>query len=127
MSGCKLRWLGLGLAATASVGALGLTATMNPTVAHADGEDIGLVIGASGVPIPGSLYVEAANHQYLDNGPGGVPIYPDLTFYQATSTDPHRSPPTSRVCSRNYGSSTSLPNTPPSARACSAAGASESG
>jgi hypothetical protein len=56
MSDRKLRWLGLGLVATASAGALGLTATMNPTVAHADGEDIGLVIGASGVPTPGSLY-----------------------------------------------------------------------
>jgi hypothetical protein len=35
MSDRKLRWLGLGLVATASAGALGLTATMNPTVAHA--------------------------------------------------------------------------------------------
>ncbi len=49
----KLRWLGLGLVATAGAGVLGLTAMMNPTVAYADGEDIGLVIGASGVPIPG--------------------------------------------------------------------------
>jgi hypothetical protein len=88
MSDRKLRWLGLGLAATAGAGVLGLTAMMHPTVAHADETDIGLVIGASGVPIPGSLYVEAANHQYLDNGPGGVPIYPGLTFYQAISTDP---------------------------------------
>jgi hypothetical protein len=88
MSSRKLRWLGLGLVATAGTGVLGLTAMMNPAVAYADGEDIGVVIGASGVPIPGSLYVEAANAQYLDNGPGGVPIAPDLTFYQATSTDP---------------------------------------
>src|ERR1700757_1098935 len=86
MSSGKLRWLGLGLVATASAGVLGLTAMMNPTYAHADGEDIGLVIGASGVPIPGSLYVEAANHQYLDNP--HTQFYPDLTFYQATPSDP---------------------------------------
>jgi hypothetical protein len=90
MSDRKLRWLGLGLVATAGAGVLGLTAMMNPTVAYADGEDIGLVIGASGVPIPGAvpMYVEAADHQYLDNGPGGVPLYPDLTFYQATPDNP---------------------------------------
>jgi len=90
MSDRKRRWLSLGLVATASAGVLGLTAMMNPTVAYADGEDIGLVIGASGVPIPGAVpfYVQAADAQYLDNGPGGVPLYPDLTFYQATSDNP---------------------------------------
>jgi PE-PPE domain len=86
MSDRKLRWLGLGLVATAGAGVLGLTAMMNPTVAHADGEDIGLVLGASGVPIPGSLYVAAADGQYLDNE--FTHFYPDLTFYQATSTVP---------------------------------------
>jgi PE-PPE domain len=86
MSSRKLRWLGLGLVATAGAGVLGLTAMMNPTVAYADGEDIGLVIGASGVPIPGALYVAAANGQYLDNE--FTHLYPDLTFYQATSTVP---------------------------------------
>jgi hypothetical protein len=86
MSDRKLRWLGIGMVATASAGALGLAAMMNPTVAHADGEDIGLVIGASGVPIPGALYVAAANGQYLDNE--YTHFYPDLTFYGATSTVP---------------------------------------
>ena len=86
MSDRKLRWLGLGLVATAGAGVLGLSAMMNPTVAHADGEDIGLVIGASGVPIPGPLYVAAANGQYLDNE--FTHFYPDLTFYGATSTVP---------------------------------------
>src|SRR5277367_1538288 len=86
MSDRKLRWLGLGLVATVGAGALGLTPMMNPTVAHADGADIGLVIGASGVPIPGPLYVAAANGQYLDNQ--FTHLYPDLTFYGATSTVP---------------------------------------
>jgi hypothetical protein len=86
MSDRKLRWLGLGLVATAGAGVLGLTAMMNPTVARADGEDIGLVIGASGVPIPGPLYVAAADFQYLDNE--YTHFYPDLTFYGATSTVP---------------------------------------
>jgi hypothetical protein len=86
MSSRKLRWLGLGLVATAAAGVLGLTAMMNPAFVHADGEDIGLVIGASGVPIPGALYVAAANGQYLDNE--FTHLYPDLTFYGATSTVP---------------------------------------
>ncbi|MGB8793184.1 MAG: hypothetical protein WCD33_16960, partial [Mycobacterium sp.] len=88
MSDRKLRWLGLGLVATAGAGVLGLTAMMHPTVAHADGGDIGLVIGASGVPIPGAVedYVEAADKQYLDNP--FTQFYPDLTFYQATPDNP---------------------------------------
>ena len=89
MSGSKRRWLGLGLVATAGAGVLGLTPMMHPTVAYADESDIpdiGLVLGASGVPIPGYLYVAAADGQYLDNQ--YTHFYPDLTFYQATSTVP---------------------------------------
>jgi PE-PPE domain len=87
MSSRKLRWLGFGLVATAGAGVLGLTAMMNPKAAYADGEDIGLVIGASGLPLPGSEYVEAADTQYLDNYL--TRLYPDLTFYQATSSNPY--------------------------------------
>ena len=83
MSDRKLRWLGLGLVATTSAGVLGLSAMMNPAFAHAD--NIGLVIGGTTDPIPGPGYVEAADKLYLENGPGGVPTYPDITsFYQAT-------------------------------------------
>jgi hypothetical protein len=88
MSDNKLRWLGLGLVATAGAGVLALTAMMNPAFAHADTDDIGLVIGGSGTPIPGPEFVEAANSLYLDNGPGGVPNNPDLTFFQATPDNP---------------------------------------
>jgi PE-PPE domain len=90
MSDRRHRWLGFGLVATAGAGVLGLTAMMHPAVASADGEDIGVVLGASGLPIPGSIpqYVPAANAQYLDNGPGGHPFAPDLTFYQATPANP---------------------------------------
>jgi hypothetical protein len=92
MSDTKLRWLGLGLVTTASAGVLGLTAMMNPAFAHADDSDIpniGLVLGASGLPLPTAMqpeYVPAADAQYLDNP--YTHFYPDLTFYQATSTDP---------------------------------------
>jgi hypothetical protein len=86
MSDRKLRWFGLGLVTTAGAGILGLSAMMNPAFAHADG-DIGLVMGGSGLPIPGSQYVFAANELYLDNP--FHPIYPDITsFYQATGTNP---------------------------------------
>jgi hypothetical protein len=84
VSGRKARWVGLGLVTTASAGVLGLSAMVNPALGHADG-DIGLVIGGSADPIPGPEYVFAADKLYLENGPGGVPTYPDITsFYQGT-------------------------------------------
>jgi PE-PPE domain len=91
MSDRRRRWLGFGLVATAAVGVLGLSAMMNPPVARADGDDIGLVLGASGLPLPTAMsdmqeYVPAADMQYLDNP--YTHFYPDLTFYQATSTVP---------------------------------------
>jgi hypothetical protein len=85
MSRRKLRWMGLGLVATAGAGALGLSAMMNPTVAYADDSDIpniGLVIGGTELPIPGPTYVGAADELYLNNQ--FTKLYPDLTFYQAT-------------------------------------------
>jgi hypothetical protein len=84
MSDRKLRWLGLGLVAVAGGGVLAPSAMMNPASAHAD--DIGLVIGGSGIPIPGSDYVHAADGLYLDNP--YTQLYPDLTFYQATPSNP---------------------------------------
>jgi hypothetical protein len=84
MSDRKFRWLGLGLVATAGAGVLGLSAMMNPASAHAD--DIGLVMGGSGLPIPGPQYVGAADGLYLNNPLTG--LYPDLTFYQATPANP---------------------------------------
>jgi PE-PPE domain len=90
VSGRKARWAGLGLVAATGAGFLGLAAMMNPTLAHADGEDIGLVIGGSGTPIPGPEYVYAADLLYLDNPfmttgtTPDAPIYPGLTFYGAT-------------------------------------------
>src|SRR5271156_3907503 len=86
MSDRKLRWLGLGLVTTAGAGVLGLSAMLNPTVAYADGEDIGLAIGGSADPVPGPGYVEAADGLYLNNP--GTTLYPDLTFFQATSDNP---------------------------------------
>jgi hypothetical protein len=83
MSDRKLRWLGLGLVATAGAGVLGLSAMTNPAFAHADDSpDIGLVIGATERPIPGPEFVAAADELYLGK------LYPDLTFYQATPATP---------------------------------------
>jgi PE-PPE domain len=84
VSGRKLRWIGFGLVATAGAGVIGLSASMNPAAAHAD--DIGLVIGGSADPIPGPDYVAAADGLYLDNP--FKALYPDLSFYQATLTNP---------------------------------------
>jgi hypothetical protein len=86
MSSRKRRWLGFGLVASVGAGIMAMTAMMHSAYARADGEDIGLVIGASGVPIPGADYVAASDFQYLDNE--FTHFYPDLTFYGATSTVP---------------------------------------
>jgi len=76
--------MGLGMVATAGAGFLSVAAMMNTGYAHADDGDIGLVMGGSGLPIPGSGYVQAATGLYLNH------IYPgDITsYYGATSTDP---------------------------------------
>lgn len=84
MSNRKLRWLGLGLVATASAGVVGLSAMMNPASAHAD--DIGLVMGGSDLPIPGPAYVGAADELYLNNP--FTHLFPNLDFYQATPANP---------------------------------------
>ncbi|MBV8181277.1 MAG: PE-PPE domain-containing protein [Mycobacterium sp.] len=86
MSDRKRHWLGFGLVATVGAGVLGLSAMMNPAFAHADDTDIGLVMGGSGLPIPGPDYVEAADDLFLNNP--GTRLYPDLTFYQATTANP---------------------------------------
>jgi hypothetical protein len=98
MSERALRRLRLGLVATAGAGVLGLTAITYSAAAH--GDDIGLVMGGSGEPIPGSDgvtgfdvpdYVQTANDVYLDNTSAAPPlgaIYPGLTFYQATPSNP---------------------------------------
>ena len=81
--------MGLGLVTTVGAGVLGLSAMMNPASAYADDSDIWLVIGGTGDPIPGPGYVEAADGLYLNNpGIPGGPLYPDITFYQATTENP---------------------------------------
>jgi len=80
MSNTKLRWLGLGLVSTAGAGVLSLTAIMNSAFAYGDAADpdpsvVGLVMGGSGTPIPGTDYVEQANNLYL--GPTLGTSYPD--------------------------------------------------
>jgi PE-PPE domain len=90
MSGSKLRWVGLGLVTTAGTGVLALTAMMNSAFAYGEvppdladpTSTIGLVIGGSGDPIPGSGYVGAANNLYIDN-----PLHPN--YSGTTYPDPY--------------------------------------
>ncbi len=84
MSGRKLRYLGLGLVITAGAGVLALASMMNSAFAY--GDDVGLVMGGSELPIPGPQYVQAADELYLNNP--FTHLYPDLTFYQATAANP---------------------------------------
>ena len=90
MSDRNLRWLVLGLLAGGGAGLLALTSTMTAAPALADaaaGADpavladpippydpsIGLIMGGSGTPIPGTDYVAAAQGLYLDN-----PLHPNF-------------------------------------------------
>jgi hypothetical protein len=74
--------MGLGMVATAGAGFLSLAAMTNTGYAHADGEDVGLVLGGSGTPIPGQLYVESALGHYLSGS--GI-----TELYGATETNPY--------------------------------------
>jgi hypothetical protein len=87
MSSRTRRFTGLGMVAAAGAGFLSLAAMTNTGYAHADGEDIGLVLGGSGTPIPGDGYVYAADSLYLQH------VYPDAVtnWYGAltpTASDP---------------------------------------
>ncbi len=76
------------MAATVGAGFLSMTAMANSGFAYADG-DVGIVMGGSGLPLPGPTYVGAADALYLGNpGIPGGPLYPDLGFYQSTSDVP---------------------------------------
>jgi hypothetical protein len=83
MSGRKLRWLTAGMFATASAGMLSMTAIMNSAFAFGDPPvppdppDIGLVLGASGLPIPTAPYVDAADKLYIN---GAAPIQFPATY-----------------------------------------------
>jgi hypothetical protein len=81
MSGRTLRIMGLGMVATAGAGLLSLAAMTQSTTAHAD--DIGLVLGGSGTPIPGPEYVESAALHYLEPTYGA-----NISFYQPTAESP---------------------------------------
>lgn len=82
MSSRMLRWLGLGLVTTVGAGVMALTAMMNSGLAYgdttgdaaADPATIGLVMGPSGVPLPGSGYVHEADTFYIH------PNFPDTTY-----------------------------------------------
>ncbi|MGH3523504.1 MAG: PE-PPE domain-containing protein, partial [Mycobacterium sp.] len=72
--------------ATAGAGLLGLTSIMHAAFAYgettpdntATNPDIGLVMGGSGTPIPGSTYVTDANDLFIANPL--APNFPDTTY-----------------------------------------------
>ena len=88
MSARTLRLMGLAMVATAGAGVLSFAAMLNPAGARAD--DIGLVMGGSGLPIPGTEYVGAADQLYLDN-----PL--TSSTRTSTSTKPQRPRRSARV------------------------------
>jgi hypothetical protein len=66
--GC--RGLGLGVSAIAAASVLGLTSMTRPAVAFA--EDVALIMGGTGLPVPPQSYVDAVDQLYLvPKGYGG--------------------------------------------------------
>ncbi|HYB37579.1 MAG TPA: hypothetical protein VEF72_18745 [Mycobacterium sp.] len=82
MSGRKLRWLGLGLVASAGSGLLALTSMMNLAFAYGETPiadpvpSVTELMGATGLPIPteSESYVTAANAYIQANLPGTTPV-----------------------------------------------------
>ena len=63
MPGRGFRWLGLGLLTTGGAGLLVLTSILRSALAY--GDDIGILMGPSGFPVPPPTYVDAANSMFL--------------------------------------------------------------
>jgi PE-PPE domain len=82
MIGYNLRWVVLGMFASAGAGLLTLSSVMTPAFAYGDAPEvtdltsgsIGLVMGGSGEPIPGTEYVDEANALYIE------PNFPGTTY-----------------------------------------------
>jgi hypothetical protein len=83
MSSRKLRWLTVGLFASASAGLLAITSVMNSAFAYgepaiaADAADpaTALIMGPSGIPVPPPTYVDAVNDLYIQRFfPGATPV-----------------------------------------------------
>ena len=82
MSGRKLRWLTAGLFASAGAGMLSVTAVINSAFAFGETDSsidpVGLIIGASGTPIPNAVpgYFPSAFGLYLTNALNFAPKAP---------------------------------------------------
>ena len=75
MSGRKFRWVATALLAGGGANLLAIVPTLTAAPALADTDtDVGLVMGGSGTPIPGTEYVDAANDLYI------APNFPDTTY-----------------------------------------------
>ncbi len=85
MRDSKLRWLTVGVMTSGGAALLSLTSVMHAAFAYGQADpaaappdfhttlpDIGLVIGGSGTPIPGTDYVGAAHQLYIDHNIPGV-------------------------------------------------------
>ncbi|WP_343600845.1 PE-PPE domain-containing protein [Mycobacterium sp.] len=77
MTARGVRFLSLGLFATAGVGLLGVTAAMHAPFAY--GDDVTLVYGGSGLPIPSQEIVDNVTKLFV------TPILPDYTVANAQS------------------------------------------
>jgi len=70
------------MSASAGAGLLTLTSVMNSAFAHGDDTDIGLVMGGTGQPIPGSSYVDVVSAVYIEpTAPfPGQPTFPGTEY-----------------------------------------------
>jgi hypothetical protein len=80
----RFRWLSVGLAASGGAGLLALTSMMNSAFAYGDDSVIGLVMGGTGNPTPGSGYVGNAYTYYIEPN---YPATPEKTLEVVTTPE----------------------------------------
>jgi diacyltrehalose acyltransferase len=79
MTPCTVRWLGVGVMASACAGLLAAASTLNAAPAFADDTDTALILGHALLPTPDASYIQQVMDTYIDPTPpyfSGQPVYP---------------------------------------------------
>jgi diacyltrehalose acyltransferase len=80
MTACRVRWLGVGLLASACAGFLDVASMLNPASALGD-DDTALILGHAFLPTPDETYMTEAMNTYIDPSPPYFPGQPVFAGY----------------------------------------------
>lgn len=90
MTPCTVRWLGVGVLASACAGLLAATSTLNAASAHADDADTALILGHAFLTTPDASYIQQVMDTYIDPTPpyfSGQPVYDRYTPVGVTTPE----------------------------------------